>query len=354
MTDKDYKDLIYSIVVPQNMPQEEQNVRYQPLIDFLQTETPSSLYRFRECSENNISAFDQDQLWFTPGSEMNDDFDALLFLDRNTIYSNLERSLISFGAEIPNSVSNSFADDIATSVQAQFKQMSESEINEFRKQLHCFLVNRLDANMPRIEHIIQSVLKLACFSETIDSAAMWGYYAKSGTGFALAYDFRNQNYTDCTLCEKRFFCPSAKTGSLFRVIYDDIPFDATGYGTWLLQYQIAHDMVPNKQFANLSSLLSQTNPCPDLFMSSKIILHKSTSWRHEKEWRMIYSCNPQINGQEKFVWAKKRPTAVYLGRKISPFNEKLLRHIAVEKGIPVYKMEMNHEQSSYKLVPRPI
>ena len=304
MTDKDYKDLIYSIIIPQELPQEEQNVRYQPLVDFLQTETPSSLYRFRECNENSISAFDQDQIWFAPGSEMNDDFDALLFLDRNTIYSNLERSLASFGAEIPNSVLNSFPDDVAASVQAQFKQMSEAEIDEFRKQLHCFLVNRLDANMPRIEHIIQSVLKFACFSETIDSAAMWGYYANSGTGFALAYDFRNQNYTDCTLCEKRFLCPSAKIGSLFRVIYDDVPFDATGYGTWLLQYRIAHDMVSNKQFANLSSQLSQTNPCPDLFMSSKIILHKSTSWRHEKEWRMIYSCNPQIDGHEKFVWAK--------------------------------------------------
>lgn len=67
---------------------------------------------------------------------------------------------------------------------------------------------------------------------------------------------------------------------------------------------------------------------------------------------MIYSCNPQIDGHEKFVWAKQRPTAVYLGRKVSPLNEKLLRHIAVEKGIPVYKMAMNHEQSSYKLVPR--
>ena len=167
MTDKDYKDLIYSIIIPQELPQEEQNVRYQPLVDFLQTETPSSLYRFRECNENSISAFDQDQIWFAPGSEMNDDFDALLFLDRNTIYSNLERSLTSFGAEIPNNALNSFPDDIAASVQAQFKQMSEAEIDEFRKQLHCFLVNRLDANMPRIEHIIQSVLKFACFQKLL-------------------------------------------------------------------------------------------------------------------------------------------------------------------------------------------
>lgn len=283
---------------------------------------------------------------------MNDNFDALLFFDRNAIYLNLERSLASFGNEIPNSVLNAFSDDIAASMQAQFKQMSEGEIDGFRKQLHCFLVDRLNANMDRIEHIIQSTLKFACFSETIDSAAMWGYYANSGTGFALAYDFRNQNYTDCTLCEKRFLCPSAKTGSLFRVIYDDVPFDATGYGTWLLQYQIAHDMLPNKQFAGLSSLLLKTNPCPDLFMSSKIILHKSTPWRHEREWRMIYTCNPLTDGQEKFVWAKKRPTAIYLGRKISPLNEKILRHIAVEKGIPVYKMAINHEQSSYKLVPQ--
>lgn len=70
---------------------------------------------------------------------MNDDFDALLFLDRNTIHSNLERSNVSFVAEIPNSVLNSFPDDITASVQAQFKQMSESEVNEFRKQLHWLL-----------------------------------------------------------------------------------------------------------------------------------------------------------------------------------------------------------------------
>ena len=37
-----------------------------------------------------------------------------------------------------------------------------------------FLVNQLDAKMLRMGCIIQSTLKLAYFSETIDSAVMWG------------------------------------------------------------------------------------------------------------------------------------------------------------------------------------
>ena len=93
-----YSEMIHSIVVPATLSQEEIFKCYQPLTEFLQAETPEKLYRFRRCDEKSISAFDQDQLWFSPGYKMNDDFDALLFLDRNTIHSNLERSLVSFVA----------------------------------------------------------------------------------------------------------------------------------------------------------------------------------------------------------------------------------------------------------------
>ncbi len=33
--------------------------------------------------------------------------------------------------------------------------------------------------------------KFACFSEDINPTAMWGYYADSGCGLALACDFRS-------------------------------------------------------------------------------------------------------------------------------------------------------------------
>ena len=59
-----YSEMIHGIVVPSTLSQEEMLKCYQPLTDFLQTETPEKLYRFRRCDERSVAAFDQDQLWF--------------------------------------------------------------------------------------------------------------------------------------------------------------------------------------------------------------------------------------------------------------------------------------------------
>lgn len=72
-----YKKLLHSIFMPGTLTMEERNKRYQPIIDFLQTEIPPSLYRYRSCGELSFGAFSEDQLWFSKPKVMNDDFDAL-------------------------------------------------------------------------------------------------------------------------------------------------------------------------------------------------------------------------------------------------------------------------------------
>ena len=47
--------------------------------------------------------------------------------------------------------------------------------------------------------------------------------------------------------------------------------------------------------------------------------------------------------------ATKKATGVYLGRKISPINEKLLCLLAKEKAIPVYKMQLDDSSPKYEL-----
>ena len=86
-------------------------------------------------------------------------------------------------------------------------------------------------------------------------------------------------------------------------------------------------------------------------MGTKVLLHKAEEWSHEQEWRLICQCNSSEFKQEEFSYAKKKPTAVYLGRKVSPIHEKILRHIAVEKNIPVYKMQIQQDNPVYKLYP---
>jgi hypothetical protein len=52
---------------------------------------------------------------------------------------------------------------------------------------------------------------------------------------------------------------------------------------------------------------------------------------------------------EKYSSVKMRPSAVYLGRKISNIHQKIIMDIAREKVIPVYKMDINENSNTYRL-----
>lgn len=355
--------MIHNIVVPATLSQEEMLKCYQPLTDFLQTETPERLYRFRRCDERSIAAFDQDQLWFSPGYKMNDDFDALLHFDKESIKSGLKEFWeneqfktafreIGKGAEMPVHIQELLPPEMLEAVRKKIAQMDEAAMNTSLDQVCDFFVNQIDANDDEVQQIVQKTIKFACFSETIDSAAMWGYYADSGCGFALSYDFRNSGYTKCNLCRIGNQCPSFKNCLLVPVIYSDICFDATKYAIWLFQQEVILKILTESNALFMYSFLQNIVPCPDLFMPTKILLHKANAWSHEKEWRLTCQCNSPDFSKQEFSCAVKRPNAVYLGRKISPIYEKILRHIAVEKNIPIYKMQIRGEDTSYKLHPQ--
>ena len=85
-------------------------------------------------------------------------------------------------------------------------------------------------------------------------------------------------------------------------------------------------------------------------MVTKISLHKSKEWEREAEWRLFCS---SLNDQEftnaKHGYCIKKPTAIYLGRRIKPINEKILRKLAEEKEIPVYKMKLDDKSATYDM-----
>lgn len=360
-----YSDMIHSIVVPATLSQEDMIKCYQPLTEFLQAETPERLYRFRRCDENSIAAFDQDQLWFAPGCKMNDDYDALLYFNKENIKTELKTFLeneqfiaafraIGRGAELPAHIQNLLSPEVLEVARTNIAQWDESAVKTSIKQFYDFIVNQIDVNDVAVQEIIQRTIKFACFSEAIESAAMWGYYADSGCGFALSYDFHNGGYTMCNSCLTGTLCPSYKSCLLAPVIYGDTCFDATKYATWLIQQKALQKILADRNVLPLYSYLQYIVPCPDLFMPTKVLLHKASEWGHEREWRLTCQCNSPEFNQQEFSWAKKTPTAVYLGRKISPIYEKILRHIAVDKNIPVYKMQIQRDSPSYRLYPEQI
>lgn len=342
--DHEYKEMIHTLVVPENLPDEERGKRYQPLIDFLKTNTPDKLFRFRSCTERTIKEFDQDILGFSPASEMNDDFDGMLYFDKEHIKATLidtltpqkiNRTLELFNqGAIPVEIKNCIPGDILKQMIDSLSSLTFDAMSSLICQFTDFVTQDYDKRMTFLSQVTQNQ-KIACLSPRIESSAMWGYYAKNGTGFALSYDLREPNFSE--------YC-------LVPVTYGEDRFDATEYAIWLLQQQTLKSILMSANACALYPLFRNTIPCPDQFMSTKVLIYKAGSWRHEEEWRLIFY---EKNGYgEKYPYISKAPTAIYLGRNISAIHEKILRHVAAEKNIPAYKMKICEDHSTYKLYPQ--
>ena len=342
---QDYRKMIHSIVVPDTLPYEEQNKRYQPLIDFLKTNTPEKLYRFRSCKERAFDEFDRNRLGFSPAYKMNDDFDGMLCFNRASIRATLVDALAPQKIEnlaemfrqgiITDEIRKRFPSETLKSHLDSLSKCTPEMLDSLIDQFLNYATDDYEKRMSSLAQLTQSV-KIVSLSTEINSPAMWGYYANDGKGFALSYDLRKPDFTE--------YCP-------VPVIYDDERFDAPQYATWLFQQQVMERLFADSNALDLYPLFQPMIPCPDKFMPAKILIHKATYWSHEKEWRLIYyrQSTPQ---NIEFPFVIHQPTGVYLGRNISPIHEKILRHIAEEKGIPIYKMEICEDSQAYNLHPK--
>ena len=346
MVDQEYKNMIHNLVVPDNLPDEEKEKRYQTLIAYLKYNTPDKLFRFRSCKERTFKEFDQDILGFSPASEMNDDFDGMLYFEKDhikeTLISMVTQQKISTMIEsvnngaVPVIIKKQIPENVLQQMVGFLSHLKPEAINLLISQFTDFVTEDYNNRMTFIGQVTQNQ-KIACLSQHVESAAMWGYYANNGTGFALSYDLRESSFLE--------HC-------LVPVIYSDERFNATEYAEWLLQQQTLQRILISSNAYDLYQLFQHLIPCPDLFMATKILIHKATSWSHEKEWRLVFY---EKDGQgEKYPHIVKKPTALYLGRNISAIHEKILRYIAEEKNIPVYKMTIREENQSYSLYPQRI
>lgn len=64
---------------------------------------------------------------------------------------------------------------------------------------------------------------------------------------------------------------------------------------------------------------------------------------------MFYLTDNTLLANEEHSCVIQKPSGVYLGRKISKINQKIIVDMAKEKGIPVYKMDFNEDSRNYKL-----
>lgn len=170
-----------------------------------------------------------------------------------------------------------------------------------------------DEHLEKHFAFMQSGTKVCSFSARLDSVVMWGHYAANQTGFCLEYDVN------------AWLSGSSLRRMLFPVIYSEQLFDITKY----LKQSMLH-----LDFNNLFAVISG--------------MYKALDWAYEEEWRFILAMGEDFANRNIAI---SKPSAVYLGSRISNDDEAELLSIARDKDVPVFKMRLSPREFKLEAYP---
>lgn len=326
-----YQEILESIKISEGMSQEDMLVTMRPLNIALLQMIPERLYKYRNCSDNHISAFEKDEVWLSTSDLFNDPFDTLIQYDEVNIRSAFDAVM---QPGIPEAMMRYMADGgkIAEPVD---HLMNSADIEDMRnkaaeilshgkvfapteEQMVSLLIQR-EAYLNLLPKIAQRFSSVVCFSEKIDSILMWSHYSYNHTGFALGYDLRP------------LLLPNDKNLGLYPVIYSDKRYNAEEYLLYLF-----------------GSLMQAPVHNVDLMSSIKLLLYKSLDWQYEQEWRVIKSVASNLFvGHSEPISLK--PNSIYYGCRISQDDYQKLHEIALQKGIEEYFMTLDNASDEYKM-----
>jgi hypothetical protein len=342
---KVFKDILEKTILPEGISIEERNERFLPLSKHIVENIPSRLFRYRECSEMNLEAFDENKLFAVTSDKFNDPYDCLFRYDkerlRNLIMMGMSKDVIysirehfRAGGDYPDLLNSLFDQEFLNQAKTSILNADDDTI-EKRGEVIVSMRQSIDENIDRLTEEAVKTVKLmafiACFSEDIHSVTMWSHYANSHHGFVLEYDTKAFQLR-CQFCDQSKQCNKAAICNLYPVIYQKQRYDATDFLGWYIGRSIG---LPIKNL--------------DTFASLKALLYKSPQWSYEKEWRLIVSKMNDFQDKTPVCIDHLEPTAIYYGTRISPINRKMLHLIAKEKGIQEYQMYIDNKSYSYSV-----
>ena len=340
-----FKNILEKIILPEGISIEERNERLLPLSMHIVEHIPLKLFRYRECSEMNLDAFNDDKLFAVTSDKFNDPYDCLFRYDkerlRHSIMMGMSKDVMyalrdhfKTGGDFPDMLTKLFDKEMLDNAKYSIAQANDESIEKYSEIVASMKepLNELIDN--KTEEAVQTVKLMtfiACFSEDIHSVTMWSHYANSHKGFALEYDTKAFRLK-CQFCDQLKQCNKAAFCNIFPVIYQKLRYDATDFLGWYIGRSMG---LPIKN--------------PDTFTSSKALLYKSSQWSYEKEWRLIVSRLKDFQDKTPICIDHLKPTAIYFGSRISPINKKMLHIIAKEKGISEYQMYIDNKSYNYSV-----
>lgn len=329
----EFAAILNSIQIPEGCDVETLQRTVKPISHALVEMMPDKLFRYRNCSEMSVEAFENDKVYALTADMFNDPYDMLLRFDIEAV-KNMFNSLLSNesfyrlkdvlgkGKTLPDIVKQNFdQENISQIKNIVLSITNDSEIDSFVSNRRNEVMDMVDLYFPLLATFVNKrTATISCFSEAIKSVTMWSHYADYHKGFVLEYDLR----------------PTLSNGipnvGIYPVIYDDKRYDGTQYILW-----------------EFLRMLGVELPNPDTLSYIKCALHKSSQWEYEKEWRLIDSNLRDNIISENKTWVSLKPTAIYYGTNISSDNKNRLHSIAQGKNLKEYNMYIDYAFDKYEM-----
>lgn len=297
---------------------------------------PERLFRFRgtEHLDSEIDDMRHHRVFLSPASGFNDKLDAVLFIDEDEVLRQIREQCTPESATRRFAYFESFCDD--EEQLAKMRSASSAALSNWEHSLSSYIDSVLSQSM-EVRHKYRSTFRGACFTEELNSTKMWGTYGESGSGYAVAYATGDCDRVTCC-CEDRCCTSGCQLLQFYPVIYDD-QFDATGMASTLYHWWLWPPFPSSR----------------DLLLQLNVLLHKTSDWEPEREWRIICSdCDegPDVRRSPK-MYASLSAKAVYLGYAMSDQNEAKLIEFSRESGVPLFRTQEKNARrgQAFEFVP---
>lgn len=340
-----FENLLQNTVVAEDVPSQERERLLSPLLDYVHDIIPASLFRYRECSEIQFDAFNNNLIYAVNAQKVNDPYDCLIRYDKQFLYDSLRRGAskehikqlrdsLKKGEPFPQFMASLYGEERTEILKKAILKATDEELD---RNDQIFGMDRFDffkwieLVFNEAESFLRHNTFIACFSETVKSVNMWSHYADAHKGFALEYDLRNRQIK-CDKC-KNIQCEDRIIHFLSPVIYSNERYDGTSFVDCFFGKQLG--------------LFPQFD---DVLFGTKAALYKSTQCAFEREWRLFLDKPGKRELlHQPYLCTEIRPIAIYYGKDISPINRKILSSMAKEKGLKEYEMYIDPQSKRYSM-----
>lgn len=299
----------------------EDSTKIEKAYDLKNKKIPNFIYKYKSIKDNKhtFDLLENDLIYLAKANNLNDLYEGEFFYDVEKIYFN----------HFETEILNNFIKKVKLSDEEK-ERLSNSEnpyldlqkliyetdpivntdipFEEFSDFLLKITFDALDKVFQDGSNHIKENTYLTCFSEDFDTILMWSHYADSNMGICIKYNIKN--YDDF----------------LMRLCYP-------------IKYEEGYDYT--EELSNIKENFHKLRLDP--------YLRKETRWSYEKEWRILVQydillrCAIKIG--ENYFLKLPKPSAIYLGKRITDMNKEKIIDICKKREISLYQMEKDTREA---------